>query len=76
MANTSKPTLTVICPDGVERQAQVTSSDYINGFSEVRLSVRVGGRRVAGVLNLQGERNIFIPTNGRNGNPFRYRAVA
>lgn len=63
-------TVTVRCPDGVERQAQISS----NTETTTRLSVRVGGRRVHGYL---GDANTFVPSGtGRNGNPFRYMVTA
>ena len=67
-------TITVTCPDGIERRAQVTSILYAGTKPVKVLSVRVSGQRVAGML---GKKNVFLPTNeGKNGNPFRYRSIA
>lgn len=70
MANV--PTITVTCPDGINRQAQITSKAYAGDKPVKILSVRVSGQRVSGVL---GKKNVFIPSGaGKNGNPFRYRS--
>ena len=70
----TQTTITVRCPDGVDRRAQITSYDPSTDVTITRLSVRFGGRRVAGFL---GATQTFIPSGaGKNGNPFRYLTAA
>jgi hypothetical protein len=63
-------TLTVTCPDGIQRQAQI----YPSGVA----SVRVGGRRFQGTIHAAdagngATYNEFRATGaGKNGNIFRY----
>ena len=65
-------TLTVTCPDGIERQAQI----YTTGV----VSVRIGGRRLQGTIHAADAGNgacftEFRPTGkGKNSNVFRYLA--
>lgn len=64
----TQSSIDVVCPDGIERRAQITSIK--NGT--VRLSVRQGGTRYAGVL-VAG--NQFKAVTGENGNVWQWLNV-
>jgi hypothetical protein len=69
---TPQTTLTVMCPDGIQRRAQVTSVKD----SVPRLSVRQGGVRYTGLLQSDGNwNNEFKATVGENGNVWQWLNV-
>lgn len=67
MISMANMTRTVTCPDGIERVGKFTNRDGS------RFSVRVGGKWVAGKVDMDQ----FVPSpTAKNGNPFRWLSMA
>lgn len=63
-------TITVVCPDGIERRAQVTS--IVDGKPKVSVRVGKDNRRYLGRVE---DGNKFVPEYGKNGNIFRWNGI-